>query len=150
MEREARGVPSLQHFPNVQATAQGGGGGWRSGCQGWMGGWASRLAVSVWGRGAKNRGGEGNEPPRSPAAPASWIHFHLERDAPTALISPPPRLCRRGRPGLPPPPPSSSPLLPRPPARPRPAPLSGPAARSEPAGRVIGGQRRRTGRLGLR
>lgn len=47
-----------------------------------------------------------------------------------------------------PPPPRSSPA--RPPARPRPAPLSGPAARSEPAGRVIGGQRRRTGRLGLR
>lgn len=32
-------MPSLQHFPNVQATAQGGGGGWRSGAKGgWVGG----------------------------------------------------------------------------------------------------------------
>jgi hypothetical protein len=74
---------------------------------------------------------------------ALWIHFHLERGAPAALISPPrPRLCRRGRPGLP--------SLPSAPARLPPAPLSGPAARSEPAGRVIGGRRRRSGRPGLR
>lgn len=63
VEREARGVPSLQHFPNVQATAQGGGGGWRSvgvpRVEGWMGGWASRLAVGVWGRGAKTAGAKG-------------------------------------------------------------------------------------------
>lgn len=118
--------------------------------------WGMRGFVAFKTRVGKGRAASvlGSQTPRAAAlaSPARRVHFHVERGASQAPLS---RRRRSGSAGagargsLP-----SAPSLPlpRPPAarRPPPAPLSGPAARSEPAGRVIGGQRRRTGRPGLR
>lgn len=108
----------LQLFSNAKPC---GASGWRSG------GDRAPLPSSAGDRRVSSRskhGFEGGEPrpPRAPkaeqaaalASPAHRVHFHVERGASQAPLSPPPppqRLCRRGRPGLPPPFPARRPRL---------------------------------------